>query len=146
VSDLFDEDVLTRLCAGGADGFCLTSSNEVVLVKALELAMLGEVYFPAATVKSILNKRITATATEPPKQPAGLDPVKTGLLKEQLTSREVEILRFLTRGSKNKDIAASLNVSEATVKVHIQGILKKLGAANRTQAAMWATSAFSLEE
>jgi len=141
VSDSFDDGILARLCADGADGFCLTSSNESVLVKALELVMLGEVSFPSASVRNVLDKNANAVASSPPNQLGGQGLVASGALKEQLSSREIEILRFLMNGTKNRDIAISLNLSEATIKVYIQGILKKIGAQNRTQAAMWATSA-----
>ncbi|WP_262273300.1 response regulator transcription factor [Microvirga yunnanensis] len=141
MSDSFDDGILARLCADGADGFCLTSSNESVLVKALELVMLGEVYFPSASVRNVLDKTVNAVASSPPTPLGGQGLVASGALKEQLSSREIEILRFLMNGTKNRDIAISLNLSEATIKVYIQGILKKIGAQNRTQAAMWATSA-----
>ncbi|MFV1853045.1 MAG: response regulator transcription factor, partial [Thalassospira sp.] len=52
----------------------------------------------------------------------------------QLTNREREVLGLLTKGLSNKEIAKQLTVREITVKVHLTGIFKKLGAANRTQA------------
>ena len=52
-----------------------------------------------------------------------------------LTGREVEVLRQIVHGKSNKDIAAALGISEATVKSHINNILSKLGVADRTQAA-----------
>jgi two-component system nitrate/nitrite response regulator NarL len=58
----------------------------------------------------------------------------------KLSTREAEILHCLTEGAPNKIIARKLAVAEATVKVHIKAILRKIGAANRTQAAMWATT------
>ncbi len=56
-----------------------------------------------------------------------------------LSPREAEILRSLMRGEPNKVIARKLDVTEATIKVHVKAILRKVGAANRTQAALWAT-------
>jgi two-component system nitrate/nitrite response regulator NarL len=55
-----------------------------------------------------------------------------------LSSREAEILSSLMEGTPNKLIARKLHVTEATVKVHVKAVLRKIGAANRTQAAMWA--------
>jgi two-component system, NarL family, nitrate/nitrite response regulator NarL len=55
-----------------------------------------------------------------------------------LSGREAQILCFLTQGASNKLIARDLGVAEATVKVHIKAILRKVKVANRTQAAMWA--------
>jgi two-component system, NarL family, nitrate/nitrite response regulator NarL len=55
-----------------------------------------------------------------------------------LSPRETRILRCLARGASNKLIARDLQISEATVKVHVKAILRKIGVANRTQAAIWA--------
>lgn len=64
----------------------------------------------------------------------------------QLSKREKAILRLLTEGSSNKVIAWRLVITEATVKVHIKGLLRKLRMHNRTQAAMWATKNLPREE
>jgi len=69
----------------------------------------------------------------------GADPKRYGL-----SSREVQILTYLMDGASNKVIARKLDVAEATVKVHVKAILRKLGAANRTQAAMWATGRLAI--
>jgi DNA-binding NarL/FixJ family response regulator len=55
-------------------------------------------------------------------------------LPEELTPREIEVLRLLADGLANKDIAANLSISEHTIKFHIHSILGKLGAASRTEA------------
>ena len=57
-----------------------------------------------------------------------------------LTSREEEVLDLLCAGSSNKDIACKLDVTEATVKMHVKHILAKIRLKNRTQAAVWATT------
>jgi DNA-binding CsgD family transcriptional regulator len=57
-----------------------------------------------------------------------------------LTGREHQILRCLLNGHSNKLIARVLNVSVETVKVHLKSLMKKIAAANRTQAALWARS------
>ena len=53
---------------------------------------------------------------------------------ESLTEREVEVLRQVADGNRNRDIAKNLFISEETVKVHIKHIMEKLGATDRTQA------------
>jgi len=57
-----------------------------------------------------------------------------------LTSREEEVLDLLCAGSSNKDIACTLDITEATVKMHVKHILAKIRLKNRTQAAVWATT------
>jgi two-component system, NarL family, nitrate/nitrite response regulator NarL len=58
----------------------------------------------------------------------------------ELTSREMEVLRRLARGNCNKLIARDLGIAEATVKVHVKSLLRKLRLLNRTQAAVWAVN------
>ena len=60
-----------------------------------------------------------------------------------LSNREAEILQCLMQGAPNKIIARQLDVAEATVKVHVKAILRKIQVANRTQAAMWAVEHLS---
>ncbi len=57
-------------------------------------------------------------------------------LSEEITPREIEVLRMLAEGLVNKDIAARLGISEHTVKFHISSILDKLGASTRTEAVI----------
>jgi DNA-binding NarL/FixJ family response regulator len=56
--------------------------------------------------------------------------------EDQLTSREVEVLRLVAAGNRNRDIASALNISEDTVKVHVGHIMEKLGANDRTEAVV----------
>ena len=56
------------------------------------------------------------------------------MASSDLTSREMEVLELIVRGQSNKEIGASLTISEATVKSHINNILSKLGVTDRTQA------------
>jgi two-component system, NarL family, nitrate/nitrite response regulator NarL len=75
--------------------------------------------------------------------PKSLDPDRCKLIgapRLQLSPRESGILRCLARGASNKQIAREIKISEATVKVHVKAILRKIGVANRTQAAIWATT------
>jgi DNA-binding NarL/FixJ family response regulator len=57
---------------------------------------------------------------------------------ESLSAKEAEVLRHLCLGSANKIIARRFGIAEATVKIHVKAILRKLGARNRTEAAVWA--------
>lgn len=57
----------------------------------------------------------------------------------RLSPRERDVLRRLCNGQTNKDIAKQLDIVESTVKVHLRGCFRKIGAQNRTQAAVWAT-------
>ncbi|MGQ0684840.1 LuxR C-terminal-related transcriptional regulator [Bradyrhizobium sp.] len=58
----------------------------------------------------------------------------------QLSSREIAILERIVRGDSNKHVARFFNIAEPTVKAHVKAILRKIGASNRTQAAIWAVN------
>ncbi|WP_230533566.1 LuxR C-terminal-related transcriptional regulator [Microvirga roseola] len=121
-------------CEAGADGFCLSTSGREVLIGSLELILLGEAVVPSALVPAMFKGVSRRIHSEPQ---LGLD--RSDPRIGRLSSRETEILGCLTEGASNKVIARKLDVAEATVKVHVKAILRKIGAANRTQAAMWAT-------
>jgi two-component system nitrate/nitrite response regulator NarL len=137
VADKFDISFARLGIEAGADGFCLTTSNREVLIKSLELVMTGEKIVPGALVLSILNE--TTSNAKPDQDSAMAAPLRHEAGIHRLSPREAEILRSLMRGEPNKVIAKRLDVTEATVKVHVKAILRKVGAANRTQAALWAT-------
>ena len=71
-------------------------------------------------------------------QSAAAVPVPPPPRRDELSEREMEILNCLVSGHPNKVIARNCNISEATVKVHLKAILRKIRVANRTQAAVWA--------
>jgi two-component system nitrate/nitrite response regulator NarL len=123
--------------AAGVDGFCLAGSDREVLIKSLELVMMGEKLVPGALIRSIVSEM--ASNVEPDQDESMAEALPIDPKMHKLSKREVEILTCLMRGEPNKVIAKKLNVAEATIKVHVKAILRKIGAANRTQAAMWAT-------
>ncbi|WP_201862743.1 LuxR C-terminal-related transcriptional regulator [Microvirga soli] len=123
--------------AAGVDGFCLAGSDREVLIKSLELVMMGEKLVPGALVHSLVSEM--ASNVEPDQDEPMAEALPIDPKMHKLSKREVEILTCLMRGEPNKVIAKKLDVAEATIKVHVKAILRKIGAANRTQAAMWAT-------
>lgn len=130
----FDPDFVLAASAAGVDGFCSTTSRREVLIKSLELIMLGEKMIPGALVHALLSqapKALSPVAGTP-------GPHSHDAKVSSLSPRERVILQAIMGGDPNKVIARKLDVAEATVKVHVKAILRKVGAANRTQAAMWA--------
>lgn len=127
--------------AAGVDGFCLAASEREVLITSLELVMMGEKFVPGPLVHAIVSEM--ALSVEPDQDEPMAEPLPVDPKMHKLSKREVEILTYLMRGEPNKAIAKKLDVTEATIKVHVKAILRKIGAANRTQAAMWATEHLS---
>jgi two-component system nitrate/nitrite response regulator NarL len=118
---------ITLLFQAGANA-CLGQNVAVdVFLKTLELVMLGETLIPPSMVFGAGE----AVAQSPERQTDG---------RPRLSPQETRILGSLVEGDPNKIIARKLGAAEATVKVHVRSILRKLGVANRTQAAVSAMS------
>ncbi len=129
MADSLNPDSLVESFAAGADGFLLKDISCESLVESLRLVLIGEKVFPSRLATLILNGGGRLTA----------QPRSTVKLNDyNLSDREVEILRCLIEGHSNKVIANNLHITEATVKVHLKSILRKINASNRTQAAIWA--------
>ena len=111
----------------GARGFLPTDISPTALQMLLQLVLLGENIFAGPSNMKI-EKRNEANAI----RSIGQD------LKVPLSPKEVEILQCLEGGMPNKVIARNLNIAEATVKVHLKSLLRKINVGNRTQAAIWA--------
>jgi two-component system nitrate/nitrite response regulator NarL len=112
------------LLDAGVKAFFGAETRPAVFVKGLELVMLGETFLPPTLLSS---------ANVETKIRAALAPGH-----ERLSRKERLILRSLANGQPNKTIAYKIGSAESTIKVHVKNILRKIGVANRTQAAMWA--------
>lgn len=122
-----DAEVFAALRAG-AVGYLLKASPADKLCGAIRAAAQGS---------SVLEPSVAA------KLMAGLDraaapaaPAPAAALPDPLSARELEVLRFLAAGCSNKEIGSRLGISEGTVKNHMTHVLAKLGALDRTQAAL----------
>jgi two-component system, NarL family, nitrate/nitrite response regulator NarL len=107
--------------------------------------MLGETILPVAMLSMVIDRaanadddddrvtvaRAAETAVEDATESRGMP---------QLSDREKCILNYLIEGESNKSIARKIEIAEATVKVHVKAILRKIRVQNRTQAAIWAMS------
>jgi DNA-binding NarL/FixJ family response regulator len=122
-----DEDVFAALRAG-AVGYLLKDVSSDRLVEALVAAACGEsVLQPSVAAKLVARfARMTDEHAAPRPQP----------LVVPLSDRELDVLRLLADGSSNREIATALFLAEGTVKNHVTNVLGKLGARDRTQAAL----------
>jgi two-component system nitrate/nitrite response regulator NarL len=117
----------------GVDAYFVDPKFET-LIRSLELVMLGETIVPTRFLPYILRQPNTAAASgEEAKE-------LKGNYIPRLSERERCVLKSLVEGQSNKSIARSHRMAEATVKVHIKAILRKIRVRNRTQAAIWALS------
>jgi DNA-binding NarL/FixJ family response regulator len=116
------EDIMGALNRG-ANGYLPKILSGKAMLAALRLVMSGETYVP-----SILMDERARPGARGADQAGGAPGI------EALTERERDVLDFLCQGKSNKEIARDLAIREVTVKVHVGNIMRKLGAANRTQA------------
>ena len=136
LADRFDLETVVAACLAGVDGFCLTTAGRDVLIHCFELVMLGEVILPSEMAFAAMTDG--AGNGENPFLRRSQHPNGSSLGIPALSCREHEVLKALMRGLSNKRIANELEITEATVKVHVKTILRKIGVGNRTQAALWA--------
>lgn len=127
----FDLHAMVSCFRAGAQGYIVKSIKALPLMAALKLAAMGERVLPSNLV-DVLDRRLSF-----PRSPEDLD---DSVEAANLSPRELDVLCCLIAGYSNKVIARELSVCEATVKVHVKAILRKLKVNNRTQAAIWASS------
>ena len=116
-----EEEVLAALAAG-ADAYCLKSAEPERIVDAVRIASEGGAYFDPVIAHVVLGRFSSTRASD--------------LRLSPLTQRETEILRLISDGQANSQIAEALHIGLGTVKGHIRDILEKLSATDRTQAAV----------
>ena len=118
-SVLEDASVVGAVKAG-AIGYLLKDTDSDELCRAIRAAAAGQVQLSPAAAARLMRE------------------VRAPQCLEPLTDRETEVLRLLAEGKSNKEIAASLSISDNTVKTHVGNVFTKLDVQSRTQAALYA--------
>jgi DNA-binding NarL/FixJ family response regulator len=135
VSDRQDAAEVMAALEAGVSGFIPTSIAPSVALHALAFIMSGGSFFPPAALSEVTRvKHLPQVAAGPEIA------VIASVQKSSLTVRQQQVLDRLIQGASNKLIGRQLKLRESTVKVHVRHIMRKLGAANRTQAALSAAS------
>jgi NarL family two-component system response regulator LiaR len=119
-----DDDRLFAALRAGAVGYLLKDVEPAELVRAIRTAHAGQSPLSPAVAARVIDELAHGGHR------AGA--------AEELTPRELEVLRLIARGRSNKRIALELGMAEKTVKTHVSHLLAKLGVADRTQAALYA--------
>jgi DNA-binding NarL/FixJ family response regulator len=139
VADHYRLGELVSAFRAGANGYFADVMTCDVFIKSMELVMMGETIFPPAFLSFVLDPEgdhLREAVPRDEKSPAILITTED-TLAPQLSTREKSILRCLIEGDSNKCIARKIDIAEATVKVHVKAILRKIRVQNRTQAAIW---------
>jgi len=145
VADHYRLDELVSALRAGANGYFVDVMTCDAFIKSMELLMMGETIFPPA-LSFVLDSEGDDLGREVghPGDAAPGDENDQAILvttddafAPMLSPREKSILRCLIEGDSNKGIARKVDIAEATVKVHVKAILRKIRVHNRTQAAIW---------
>jgi len=124
-----DEAMIFKALKAGAKGYLSKDVSISDLIKAIQAVHKGELWVE----RKLMARFFEGEAVADPKGEG-----RPGKKKEGLTSREQEVLRILSKGSTNKEIAKALFISEKTVKSHLNSIFKKLNVSRRLQAILYA--------
>lgn len=120
------EESLFDAVKSGASGYVLKNANPTTVIDSIQRVHAGEPVIPSDLAMHIITE--FSTPKEPHAKP----------MVDALTDRELEVLRKLSTGATNKEIASVLYISENTVRNHVRNILEKLHLNNRVQAAAYA--------
>jgi two-component system nitrate/nitrite response regulator NarL len=134
LAESFDFQTMAACFANGAGGYMVKNVSAPSLIAFLRLAALGHKVMPPELAEQLQH------------EPSSFEDQTTCNVRLEdagLSRREEEVLGHLVAGQPNKSIARNLDVSDATVKVHVKAILRKLHLANRTQAALWGSAHLS---
>jgi DNA-binding NarL/FixJ family response regulator len=126
LSDRDDVENVLEALNGGVRGVISTSLEAELAIAACRLISAGGTFIPTDALHAAITKTNTGSEYERPSLPEELE----------LTLRELSVIDLMCEGKPNKVIAGRLDLQESTVKVHVRNILRKLNAANRTQAAL----------
>jgi DNA-binding NarL/FixJ family response regulator len=122
------DDFLFRALAAGASGFLLKTAEAEQLIDAVTALAAGDGLLSPEVTRRVIERSVSAPEQSTPVAPE----------LEQLTDRELEVLRLVATGATNSEIAERLFVGEATVKTHVSNLLSKLDIRDRIHAVIWA--------
>jgi len=125
------EDYLLSALQAGASGFLLKNARPENLMDGIRAVAAGEALLSPEVTRAVIERAVARGSLPERRMPAGTPP-------EQLTDRELEVLKLMARGLSNDEIAESLVVGRATVKTHVSNVLLKLGLRDRVQAVAFA--------
>ncbi|MCO5991851.1 response regulator [Actinoallomurus rhizosphaericola] len=127
-----DDHNVAQALRAGAVGFLLKDTGPTELIRAVRVAATGESILAPQITRRLIERHLLSDSQD-------AEPAKRRI--EQLTDTERDVLRLVTAGLSNAEIAQRLHMSTGTAKAHISRILAKVGCTNRVQAAILAHDA-----
>lgn len=126
-----DDEMVMDALLEGASGYLTKDLPAEEIAAAIRKVKIGGVIMPPPIAAKVVAELARRTAPPAPRQ-ADAPQV------DDLTEREIEVLRLLGEGYSNREIAGALYITEGTAKNHVSSVIEKLGLRDRTQAALWA--------
>lgn len=126
------EDYLLAALDAGASGFLLKNARPEYLVDGVRAIAAGEALLAPELTRAVIERAVARERAE------AASAAPAGIVPEQLTAREAEVLRLMAQGLSNDEIAQRLVVGRATVKTHVSNVLMKLSLRDRVQAVAYA--------
>lgn len=131
------EDAVLAAFAAGADSYCLKDTSIELLLQAIRVTYEGDSWIDPSIAQLVIKQVKQEREERPTIEIAALDPESPQIVDaDAITDRELEVLELIVAGCSNAAIAEQLHITVGTVKTHVRGILGKLGAEDRTQAAV----------
>jgi DNA-binding NarL/FixJ family response regulator len=130
LTGIVDEKTILMALKAGAKGYISKDAGVSDLIKAIEIVHRGELWVEHKLISKFFTEEESTVSSEVEDQPKKV--------KGELSQRELEVLRCLTTGCTNKELALALFISEKTVKSHLNSIFRKLNITGRLQAILYA--------
>jgi NarL family two-component system response regulator LiaR len=124
LTSFLDDEIMYPVIEAGAFSYLLKTSRAAEIAQAIRAAVKGQSILESQVASKIMNRF--------------RQPKPAAAAHEELTEREMEVLRLIASGKSNQDVADDLFIGIKTVKFHVTNILAKLGVEDRTQAAIYA--------
>jgi len=135
LSAVFDKEVVQKTIEIGAAGYIPKTSSNAVILSAINLVISGGVYIPAELLQDTNQNEFDVL-----KQVEKVSSADNVAEKMKILSpRQIDVIKLISKGKSNKQIAYELGLTEGTVKLHVTAILKLLNVYNRTGAVVEAT-------
>lgn len=126
------EDYLLAALDAGASGFLLKNARPEHLVDGVRSIAAGEALLAPELTRAVIERAVARDRAE------STATASISVIPDELTEREVEVLRLMAEGLSNDEIAAALVIGRATVKTHVSNVLMKLSLRDRVQAVAFA--------
>jgi two-component system NarL family response regulator len=124
----------------GAKGYCQRNVKPALLKKVVKLVQRGEIWAGRKLIPPLIEELTSLIERQQKRSPTNVDD-----RFDALTYREREIVSLIAGGSRNKEIASQIHMSERTVKAHLTAIFRKVGVPNRTRLALVVSAHSPLE-